>query len=130
MQRLGRALSNSVVALYTAELAGGPLDGSVASVATLDQYVALLSPATAPPDAGAGWVRRAAALTGAYLIEVLCENLGATYVPNEAVAGPLAYEVALADGTATHPVLQAYDRLAGKRMLPLSDYVARVAKKR
>ena len=72
----------------------------------------------------------AAALTGAYLIEVLCENLGATYVPNEAVAGPLAYEVALADGTATHPVLQAYDRLAGKRMLPLSDYVARVAKKR
>jgi hypothetical protein len=125
-----RALRASVVALYTAELCGGPLDGSVASVATLDHYISLLAPATAPPDGPSAWARRAAALAGGYLIEVLCDNLDASYVPNEAVVGPLAYEVVLADNTATHPVLHAYERLSGKRMTPLADYIARLTRRR
>jgi tetratricopeptide (TPR) repeat protein len=127
---LARALRASVVALYTTELCGGPLDGSVASVATLDHYISLLAPSTSPPDGPSAWARRAAALAGGYLIEVLCDNLDATYVPNEAVVGPLSYEVVLADSTATHPVLHAYERLSGKRMTPLADYVARLTRRR
>jgi tetratricopeptide (TPR) repeat protein len=127
---LARALRASVVALYTAELCGGPLDGSVASVATLDHYISLLAPATAPPDGPSGWARRVAALAGGYLVEVLCDNVDAAYVPNEAVVGPLAYEVVLSDSTATHPVLHAYERLSGKRMTPLADYVSRLTRRR
>ncbi len=129
LRKIGRALSQSVVGLYTAEFGGGPLDGSVTSLAALDNYVALLAPPTAAPEGPAGWVRRAAVIVGAYLIEVLCENVGASYAPNDAAVGPLVYEVVLADGRVTHPVLHAYERLAGKRMTPLSDYVLKLARK-
>lgn len=126
----GRALRASVVALYTAELCGGPLDGSLASVQTLDQYLSLLAPANAPLDGPNGWARRAAALAGGYLVDVLCNNAGARYVPNEAMRGPLAYEVVLSNGTAAHPVLHVYERLCGKRLTPLADYISRLTRRR
>ncbi len=129
LRKLGRALSRSVVGLYTAEFGGGPLDGSVTSVSALDNYVALLAPPTAAPEGARGWVRRAAVIVGAYLVEVLCENVGASYAPNDSAVGPLVYEVVLVDGAVTHPVLYAYERLAGKRMTPLSDYVLKLARK-
>ncbi|HEV8247553.1 MAG TPA: hypothetical protein VGP93_17370 [Polyangiaceae bacterium] len=129
VRNVGRALSKSVVGLYTAEFGGGPLDGSVASVSALDNYVALLAPPTAAPDNALGWVRRAALIVGGYLIGVVCENMDATYAPNDAAVGPLIYEIVLADGNTAHPVLQAYERLSGKRMTPLSDYVLKLGRK-
>ena len=127
--KLGSALSQSVVNLYTSDYGGGPLDGSLTSIGALDSYVALLSPPTVPPEGGAGWVNRAAHLVGAYLIDVLCENMGASYVPNDLAVGPLVHEVAFDDGTVTHPVLHAYERLSGKRMTPLADYVNKLARR-
>jgi hypothetical protein len=127
--RLGRAFSRSVVALYTSEYGGGPLDCSLASISALDSYVTLLAPPTVAPEGEAAWVRRASLLIGAYLIDVLCENLGGTYVANDLAVGPLVYEVTFDDGNVTHPVLHAYERLCGKRMTPLGDYVSKLSRR-
>jgi len=127
--KLGRALSQSVVALYTSEYGGGPLDCSLTSVNALDSYVTLLAPPTVAPEGATGWVRRASTLVGSYLIDVMCENMGATYVVNELAVGPLSHEVVFDDATVTHPVLHAYERLCGKRMTPLADYVTKLSRR-
>jgi tetratricopeptide (TPR) repeat protein len=127
--KLGRAFAQSVVALYTGEYGGGPLDTSLTSVAALDSYVSLLAPPTVAPEGSGAWVRRASILIGAYLIDVLCENMGGFFAPNELASGPLVYEVVFDDSSVTHPVLHAYERLSGKRMTPLGDYVARLSRR-
>lgn len=127
LPRLGLAFSQSVVELYCAEFGGGPLDRSPVGLHSLDSYVALLAPGNARPAGGARWVERASVLIGAYLGEVLREAVGATW--RDAIGtpiGPESYTLLLPDGSATHPVTQAYDRLSGRTSAPLSHYAARL----
>ena len=127
LPRLGLAFSQSVVELYCAEFAGGPLDRSPVGLHSLDQYVALLAPHPARPAAGARWVERAAVLIGAYLGEVLRESVGAAWRDViGAPIGPESYTLMLPDGGTTHPVTHAYDRLCGRSHELLSHYAARI----
>jgi hypothetical protein len=127
LPRLGLAFSQSVVELYCAEFAGGPLDRSPVGLHSLDQYVALLAPKQARPSGGARWVERAAVLVGAYLGEVLRESTGAAWRDVLAAPiGPESYTLLLPDGGVTHPVTRAFDRLSGRSDELLSHYAARI----
>lgn len=125
LAELGRLLPQSIVGLFCVEQAGAPLDHSIASTVALDRYVALLAPANAPPDAEAGWIRRAGVLIGAYLGEVLADAVGAQWQPS-AAEGAASFRLRLADGSITNPVTRAFDRLSGRRVAPLSEYVGRI----
>lgn len=127
LPRLGLAFSQSVVELYCAEFGGGPLDRSPVGLHSLDNYVALLAPSNARPAGAARWVERASVLIGAYLGEVLREAVGAAWRDViGAPIGPESYTLLLPDGSATHPVTQAYDRLSGRSSELLSHYAARL----
>jgi hypothetical protein len=45
---------------------------------------------------------------------------------SNASAGAGAYRLLLKDGTIITPIARAFDRLSGRRVSPLADYVARV----
>ena len=125
LPRLGLAFSQSVVELYCAEFGGGPLDRSATGLHSLDHYVNLLAPRNARPAVGARWVERASVLIGAYLGEVLREAVGASW--RDVIGppiGPESYTLILPDGSTTHPVTQAYDRLSGRTTDLLSHYAA------
>jgi tetratricopeptide (TPR) repeat protein len=127
LPRLGLAFSQSVVELYCAEFGGGPLDRSPVGLHSLDSYVGLLAPPSARPAPGARWVERASVLIGAYLGEVLREAVGADWRDViGAPIGPESYTLLLPDGSVTHPVTQAYDRLSGRTATVLSHYTARL----
>src|SRR6188768_263907 len=127
LPRLGLAFSQSVVELYCAEFAGGPLDRSPVGLYSLDQYVALLAPSSARPTSGARWVERTSVLIGAYLGEVLREAVGAAWRDViGAPIGPESYTLLLPDGGTTHPVTHAYDRLSGRTSTVLSLYTAQL----
>lgn len=125
VSEIGRLLPQSVVGLYCAKVASR-LDHSVSGVSAIDRYVALIAPSKAPPALDAGWARRVSVLLGAYLGEVLIRALGARWLDTERVDGPPAYRIALRDGSVTTPVARALDRLSGRRVGPLSEYVARI----
>ena len=127
LPRLGLAFSQSVVELYCAEFGGGPLDRSPVGLHSLDSYVTLIAPTNARPAGGARWVERASVLIGAYLGEVLREAVGASWRDLiGAPIGPESYTLLLPDGSATHPVTHAYDRLSGRTSGLLSHYAARL----
>ena len=128
MPRLGLALAQSVVELYCAEFGGGPLDRSLAGLHALDNYVNLLAPHAVKARPGASWLRRAAALTGAYLGETLREAVGAAWRETlGAATGPESYALLLPDGGSIHPVQVAYDRLSGASTTSLHEYATRLA---
>ncbi len=128
LPRLGLAFSQSVVALYCADV-GGPLDRSLAGLHSLDAYAALLAPEHARPSPGVRWVKRAALLIGAYLGEVLREATGAAWRDeSESPTGPESYALLLPDGGSTYPVLQAFERLSGRDTAPLSRYATRLVR--
>jgi len=127
LPRLGLAFSQSVVELYCAEFAGGPLDRSPGGLHSLDNYVALLAPTNARSVVGARWVERVSVLVGAYLGEVLREAVGAVW--RDAISAPIgpdSYTLLLPDGATTQPVTHAYDRLSGRSHELLSHYAARL----
>ena len=128
MPRLGLAFAQSVVELYCAEFASGPLDRSRASLRALDDYVRLLAPRGSRAAGSARWVKRAAVLTGAYLGETLRETLGAAWRDTlGAAAGPESYALLLPDGGVTHPVEETEQRLTGQNKSSLYDYATRLA---
>lgn len=127
VQELGRLLPHSVVGLYSAEELGLPLDHSVSGAVAIDRYIALLVPPKAPPDPDAAWTRRVAILLGGYLGEVLVDAVGAHWENTGRPSGHESYRLVLPSGTVTQPVTRVLDRLSGRRVSPLSDYVTRLA---
>jgi len=127
---VGRLLPGSVVGLYCRNVLERELDFSPASLAALDRYVALLAPERAPPDPSGPWVRRAALLLGAYVAELLVHHLGARVRTVTRADGPEEYQLELRDGTTALPVARVFDRLAGRRITTLADYVTRLAEGR
>jgi hypothetical protein len=127
VQELGRLLPQSVVGLYTAQELQLPLDHSVSGAVAIDRYVALLVPPKAPPDPDAAWTRRVAILLGGYLGEVLVDAVGAQWENSGRASGHESYRLVLPHGTLTQPVTRVLDRLSGRRVSPLSEYVSRLA---
>lgn len=125
VSEIGRLLPESIVGLYSARTAGR-LDHSVSGLTAIDRYVNLLAPSKAPPALDAGWALRVAVLLGAYIGEVLIRAVGARWVDTDRQDGPGAYRIELRDGSQTTPIARALDRLSGRRVGPLSDYVSRV----
>jgi len=127
LPKLGVALSQSVVELYCAEFGGAPLDRSLKSVNALDQYVSLLAPLGVFPETDARWLKRAAALTGAYLGEVLCHARDGRWQDTGSHASSASdYAVTMPNGTTAYPVEQALARLTGADPSPLARYVSQV----
>lgn len=127
VQELGRLLPHSVVGLYSAKELELPLDHSVSGSVAIDRYVALLVPPKAPPDPDAAWTRRVAFLLGGYLGEVLVDAVGAHWENTDRVSGHESYRLVLPHGSVTQPVTRVLDRLSGRRVSPLSEYVTRLA---
>jgi hypothetical protein len=114
-QLIGRVVSGSVLGTWAARIVQVPLDRSLASLAAIDQYLALLATSAVVAEASGGWARRAAVLTGAYVGEVLCLNAGAHWSENlDAPFGPLRFELVTPDGGAAYPVLWTLERLRGQ----------------
>jgi tetratricopeptide (TPR) repeat protein len=124
---LGRSLRDSIIGLYCERSLGLPLDLSISGTVAIDRYVALLAPLKAPPDPDAGWSRRAAMLLGAYLGEVLIDAVGARWEPKTKLQALDEYRLLLPHGNIATPVVRVLERLAGRRVSPLSEYVARLA---
>ncbi|HWA77861.1 MAG TPA: hypothetical protein VG937_36250 [Polyangiaceae bacterium] len=127
VHELGRLLPHSVVGLYSAQELELPLDHSVSGTVAIDRYVALLVPPKAPPDPDASWTRRVAILLGGYLGETLVDAVGAHWEGSGQAAGHESYRLVLPHGTVTQPVTRVLERLSGRRVSPLSEYVTRLA---
>lgn len=123
---LGRALAHSVIGEFCARQAGAPLDGSIASLSALDQYLTLIAPSAARYDETPVWAPRIAVLVGAYLGEVLRNTAGGLWSsPAGAPLGPDAYRL-LVGATEHTPVAQVFSRLTGRILTPLSEYAIRI----
>ena len=122
LQVIGRVVPSSVLGTWAGRMAQIPLDRSLASLAAIDQYLALLATSAVAPEANGGWARRAAVLTGAYTGEVLCLNAGARWSENtDAPFGPLRFELVTPDGGAAYPVLWTLDRLRGQGRATIAE---------
>jgi len=127
---VARALPESVIGLHCLRASGEPLDHTQDSLDRLDRFLDLLAPPDAPLDPGASWLRRAALLTGGYLGQVLVVERGARLRPAERVDDLQSYRYDLPDGTACYPVLRVYERLIGRSVDALADYVAGFARQK
>ncbi len=121
---VARALPESVVGLHCRNASGRALDHSQASLNSVERFLDLLAPPDAPLDATAAWVRRAALLAGGYLGQVLVVERGARLHVRERVDDLHSYRYDLPNGTACYPVERVHERLLGRAVSSLSDYVA------
>jgi tetratricopeptide (TPR) repeat protein len=121
---VARALPESVVGLHCLRACGEALDHTQDSLERIDRFLDLLAPPDAPLDGSAGWVRRAALLAGGYLGQVLVVDRGARMHPVEQVDDFHAYRYDLPNGTACYPVERVHERLLGRSVNSLADYVA------
>jgi Flp pilus assembly protein TadD len=122
LPRLGRAFARSVPSRWCAVTGARGLDGTIASLIELEQYLSLLresSPAfVAPP-----WIPRIAVLAGAYLGEVVRAVFGAKWTRVEGAAvGAQKYRMRLGNGELT-PVALIHAKLSGQDTTPLTEYV-------
>jgi tetratricopeptide (TPR) repeat protein len=131
MPDLAHALSRSVVSRYTELCASGPLDLSMASLASIDVYLALIAPPKAPPpENDTPWVRRTAALIGAYVGETLRGVLGGEWTnASGSRLGEGAYELELESGETLRPVQDVLSRVLGDTKTSIVDYSARVMRR-
>lgn len=126
LQRLGRAMSRSVVARYCADYADGPLDRTIASLSAVDSYLALIAPPAAPAlDPSVS--RRLAVLLGSYVGETMHASIGGQW-QDSGEAGADAFEILLSPTAATRPVKAVLSRLDGER-ITMSEYVSRMLQK-
>ncbi len=128
LTKLGRALSSSVLSRHCEQRSGSPLDGSIASLSGLDQYLALLSPTMLRATPGAPWLPRVGVLVGSYVGEVLRKARGAEWIDTDSTPRSAeSYRLRLPGGSEAQPVAQVLDRLTGKNLTPLHDYAVRLA---
>jgi hypothetical protein len=93
LPRIGRALSHSVVALYSSEQCRLHLDKSVQSLHAIDKYLELVA-SHKPLERGSRWHHWLSVFVGSYLGEVLCKAFGAQWVMRELPA-PDAFAIKL-----------------------------------
>lgn len=123
-RELGQALSNSVIGEYCEQVLGTPLDRSIASIAALDGYLALLAPEGGPPETDAPWAPRVGLLVGAYLGETLRASLGGEWLAaGGKPLGPQSYRVRLG-AREIAPVVEVLQRIEHRVPTQLSDLAA------
>jgi hypothetical protein len=126
LERLGRAMSRSVVARYCADYADGPLDRTIASLSAIDSYLALVAPPDGPiPDASVA--RRLSVLVGAYVGETMRASIGGTW-QDGGLDGAEGFEILLSPTAAARPVAAVLSRLQGER-ISMGEYVSRLLQK-
>ncbi|MEZ4225596.1 MAG: hypothetical protein R3B13_31880 [Polyangiaceae bacterium] len=123
LERVGRALSRSVVARFCQDFADGPLDRTIASMSAIDSYLGLIAPPLCQPP-NDSLIRRIAVLIGAYTGETLRAALGGVWRPTEHT-GAKGYQIVWGSAEPALPVAAVERRLRGDA-LALSDYAARV----
>ena len=111
LPRLGRALSHSVVAVYCASQGASALDRTSKTLPSLDRYVDLVAPASAPLPAESSWARWLAGFVGGYFGEVLCKEFGGVWVRGDG-QGPDAAAIQVA-GRRIAPVALLHETLSG-----------------
>jgi hypothetical protein len=122
-------MSYSVVSRYCEAQVGVALDGSVASLAGLDRYLALLAPAELVHDPSSLWLTRVAVLAGAYLGEVLADARGGQWLDVDSETPTAdAYRLRLAGDLQILPVAHAVQRMTGRSSMPLRDFAAQLLK--
>jgi tetratricopeptide (TPR) repeat protein len=120
-RELGQALSSSIFGEYCEQALGTPLDRSLASIAALDGYLALIAPDEAPAEVHPPWAPRIALLAGAYLAETLRESLGGEWLTApDGVLGPASYRVRVG-AHEVRPVEEVLARIERRVSTPLSD---------
>jgi hypothetical protein len=130
IQRLGRAMSRSVISLFCEEHAEGPLDRTLPSLSALDTYLSIVAPEGSHPSPTAAWPRRIAVLAGAYVGEVLCDLVGGHWVYGaDEAAGPTAFRALLREHSEITPIAHIHDRLFGRSPLTVYDYARTVVRR-
>jgi hypothetical protein len=131
MPDLAHALSRSVVSRYTELCAAGPLDLSMASLASIDVYLALIAPPKAPPpESDTPWVRRTATLIGAYVGETLRAVVGGEWSKGSGeTLGEGSYVLELDSGEVIRPVQDVLSRVLGDTKTSIVDYTGRVIRR-
>jgi hypothetical protein len=128
LSKLGRALSSSVLSRHCEQRSGSPLDGSIASLSGLDQYLSMLSPTMLRAAVDAPWVPRVGVLVGAYVGEVLRKARGAEWITTDSPERSAAtYRLRLPGGGEAQPVVHVVKRLTGEARTNVHDYAARLA---
>jgi tetratricopeptide (TPR) repeat protein len=123
---IGRAVSRSPIAAWCERYAEGPLDRSLASIAAIDSYLALIAPPRAPRAEEPAWAVRAAVSIGSYLGETLRATSGGEWTSDDDASGAKAY-VLLAGDAELRPVLRVWLRLQNQ-VGPLADFAQRAAR--
>jgi len=119
------ALQRSVISILCAERTGTGLDGSLASLTALDEYVERIAPRLAPLHNDARWARRATVLLGAYLGEVLRRESGGDWSKRDGLElGPASYRLVLPSGRELWPVEHVFARLSASAV-SLHEYARR-----
>lgn len=130
VENLGRAMKRSVVSLYCAKYAEGPFDRSMASLAAADSFLDLVAPVEASPDLESVWPHRVAVLVGAYVGEVMREQIGGDWIYGvDDARNAYDFRVILKDDAEATPVGHVLERVTGQRKTSLLDYVKTLARR-
>ncbi len=127
IERLGRAMSRSVVARFCADHADGPLDRTIASLSAVDSFLALVAPAKSQAM-DPSLARRVAVLVGSYVGETLRAALGGTW-QDSGKEGADAFELVVSPAASAKPIAVALKRVQGEST-SMSGYVTRFMDKR
>ncbi len=126
LHEIGSALPSSPIGSWCAAH-GGPLDLTLPSLAVLDRYVDLVAPLRAPPTPDAAWSKRPAVLLGAYVGEVLRNQLRGTWQKTDG-DGAFGYSLVLGSNE-LKPIVAALARLEGGSQTSLSEYARKIARR-
>ena len=127
VERLGRAMSRSVVARFCADHADGPLDRTIASLSAVDSFLALVAPAKSQ-SMDPSLARRLAVLLGSYVGETLRAALGGTW-HDSGKEGADAFELVVSPAASARPIAVTLKRVQGEST-SMSSYVTRFMDKR
>ena len=121
--RLGRSLSQSPIGRFCEEFAEGALDRTTSSLISLDTYLELIAPRSAPADPDAAWTRRVAVFVGGYLGETLRGLVGGEWVYGvDSADDALAFKLQFRGPASAMPVAHVLERVIGQRTSSLVDY--------
>jgi hypothetical protein len=114
LPRLAQHFASGIVGLCSDKLWKQPLDGSTKSLDSLERYLELLAPTSAPIEPDAPWARPVAIWAGAYYGEVLASTAEGVWAPATESTGFARYRI-LVRGAEIHPIEAIFQRLCSAR---------------
>lgn len=119
---LGRAVSESVLSVACRLLYGHALDGSSASLESLEKLWNALSSSAQPLSGQEPWLLRLAVLLGAYVGEILSHEGNAEWLETSPQLGPTGLSLRLPNGRDAAPMAYFVTRAVTQRPLDLELY--------